>query len=914
MKKFILFLYLFIILFCLSSWAQIAYQTIPITITTTGRYSITNIQGDGAQYHQLVINTLGTVTTCGVTVDSSSNGSSWSSGGIISSQNCGGNTNITVVSSSVISNYVSINVGTLTGGGSLILLLTGFMNAPLGAGISSTLGNPVIGLGSSGIAQTTAAWVDASVISAADPCQKINTIFTANSGAFVDAYAYNGTTVNCLATNGGNPLANCSNGELRFAGTFVTDYQWSNAGNGVGQGCYVHGIGPAGSVLKASTTFNNNANLRKWVVSAGGVVRSATASTGLVTITISTSTTCLGPNGNAVNASSPPYSNGNGCLPDQNEPISVACQNAADSITYVTVNSATLAIPNLTGVWRVPSQSSGNGTTATTTFQQRQVANTATNNGQGALLTYGYTSTGTCTVRAFTPLYIIGNWAATAAALGSPGSRTSDFTISCSPASGISGCIPMANWAAEEQSYTWDLTLQGYNSGPGLWTSCRPLSFGGCGSGQANSGPYEKLNILPPNSITANGDPDSAAIILPVSYVYHSDHGNHGFGASTYNIRGFTQTGSSSLGTVNVSGTTVTYVSGAQFSTQWTSSTGSSGNLGNIVFNGSNTQCTGGTACSISSCSSATSCTLTTSISSTLTGVTYSVFTPAAIGVEINNTTPILFWDLHEEACLWCNVLGLGTGTEGVSISQIKGGPDTIPGSCEVIIWNGYTGSSGTLHNGFDYIWAQNTQENICDLLNQPQEIPTSYVVTYKFGAGSSSVITTDATVPEEFPSTIQSQNTQSLSGTNTTNASTTATVNFISGWSGWPVYPNQKLSFLCTGLWQNNTISDGIGLGVLTPASPTAFSVAVQIYSTNTGTNTSGQLTAPIATGTACASQATACFSSAGANAANTSYQFTISGTITNGSSFGNITPQFLAVTGGTASLRNGMLCYQTP
>jgi len=96
--------------------------------------------GSGVSFHKLTWTVSGTVSTCSVRVDSSSDGVSWGTGDIIAAQTCTSGGASTVANFTV--NYVRINVTTLTGGGSINAVYTGYINNPSGggSGISSLNG------------------------------------------------------------------------------------------------------------------------------------------------------------------------------------------------------------------------------------------------------------------------------------------------------------------------------------------------------------------------------------------------------------------------------------------------------------------------------------------------------------------------------------------------------------------------------------------------------------------------------------------------------------------------------------------------------------------------------------------------------------------------------------------------------
>lgn len=111
---------------------QYTYQIVMSNQTSTGTLS-GNITLSGSTFHQLVWNVSGTVATCSVQVDSSSDGISWTSGGVIASQTC--TSNGSIVSASVVSNFVRINLTAISGASATFnAVLDGFSQNPAGGG------------------------------------------------------------------------------------------------------------------------------------------------------------------------------------------------------------------------------------------------------------------------------------------------------------------------------------------------------------------------------------------------------------------------------------------------------------------------------------------------------------------------------------------------------------------------------------------------------------------------------------------------------------------------------------------------------------------------------------------------------------------------------------------------------------
>src|SRR6185312_4292246 len=92
----------------------------------------TGIATPTTYYHQLTWTVSGSVATCSVTLDTSSDNVSWSSGGAIPAQTCtsGGSSSLI----NVAANYVRINLGTFTGTGSIYISYTGYSNGSSGQG------------------------------------------------------------------------------------------------------------------------------------------------------------------------------------------------------------------------------------------------------------------------------------------------------------------------------------------------------------------------------------------------------------------------------------------------------------------------------------------------------------------------------------------------------------------------------------------------------------------------------------------------------------------------------------------------------------------------------------------------------------------------------------------------------------
>lgn len=109
-------------------------QTTVFNTTTTGA---TIYQNSLIKYHQLIWTTSGTVSTCQVTLDTSPDGSTWTVGGAITAQTCTP-TGSSLITGIVSSNYLRVNVSTLTGGGAITVVYEGWAYNPFGVPTTGT--------------------------------------------------------------------------------------------------------------------------------------------------------------------------------------------------------------------------------------------------------------------------------------------------------------------------------------------------------------------------------------------------------------------------------------------------------------------------------------------------------------------------------------------------------------------------------------------------------------------------------------------------------------------------------------------------------------------------------------------------------------------------------------------------------
>lgn len=209
-----------------------AYQAVNRFVGVSGNYcgqaASCNIIGSGAAFHQLTWNVSGTLATCTITVDSSSDNVSWSTGGVITVQTCTANPGAPILSASVVPNYVRMTI-TETGTGTLSPSLTGFINAPAGGGgpptgaasgdlggsypgpsVTKINGTTLSGLGTGIVKNTTGTGIPSIAVAGDFPTLNQNTTGTAATAAPTGAASgdlggtYPGPSLNTVvATKGG---------------------------------------------------------------------------------------------------------------------------------------------------------------------------------------------------------------------------------------------------------------------------------------------------------------------------------------------------------------------------------------------------------------------------------------------------------------------------------------------------------------------------------------------------------------------------------------------------------------------------------------------------------------------------------------------------------------------------------------
>lgn len=145
MRKLFFLLFLF---FTASAWASpssiLYFSTSTVQAGTIPNNGATNQVNSGALFHQLTWTKSGTVSTCQVEVDSSSDGVSWNNADVISSQLCTSNGSSAVINSGPYT-YIRINVTAISGGGSIFVAYDGYTSNPSGVGfpINPTTGQSI---------------------------------------------------------------------------------------------------------------------------------------------------------------------------------------------------------------------------------------------------------------------------------------------------------------------------------------------------------------------------------------------------------------------------------------------------------------------------------------------------------------------------------------------------------------------------------------------------------------------------------------------------------------------------------------------------------------------------------------------------------------------------------------------------
>jgi hypothetical protein len=227
----------------------------------------------GIAYHSATWNVTGTVNTCDFTIDSSANGVSWSTGGVITSTNCATNGNATIVN--VVANYIRINISTFTGTGSVSVTWNGYTtNGGGGGGTPCTTTPSSLQYDASGsfgcVSGITSDGTNATVGS--------GTTFTIASGGTLTCAA--GST--CPASGGG--------GSITTTGLTAYLVYYRTSGSYAAAEANAIGTTPALCVASSTTNCVTNGSVTNgsWTWTDGGVIYLSDASGGGLTQTAPT--------------------------------------------------------------------------------------------------------------------------------------------------------------------------------------------------------------------------------------------------------------------------------------------------------------------------------------------------------------------------------------------------------------------------------------------------------------------------------------------------------------------------------------------------------------------------------------------------------------------------------------------------
>jgi hypothetical protein len=166
-----------------------------VTFTATGADVAINLTTSGVVFHKISWVTVGTVTTCTLAVDSSADGTSFTAGGVIAGTSCNTAPGGQFISIAAHTNYIRLNLTTLTGGGSLVVTYTGYVNpiplgvAPSGSGAAGING---FNIGTNGVLNFTINSTPGD--GATNNVNRFSS--TGGTGAPIDdfPYAFNGST------------------------------------------------------------------------------------------------------------------------------------------------------------------------------------------------------------------------------------------------------------------------------------------------------------------------------------------------------------------------------------------------------------------------------------------------------------------------------------------------------------------------------------------------------------------------------------------------------------------------------------------------------------------------------------------------------------------------------------------------
>lgn len=207
---------------------QQSYSQLTASTVTTG--ATVNLTRAAVAYHQVTWNVTGSLSACTVAIDSSSDGVTWTTGGVISGQTCTSAGQSSVVNATV--NYVRIDVTAFTGSGSVIATYGGYTNNPSGGGgsgctVGGSTGSVQVNNGSGGctgyadLLTNSSAWLGiGNALSGGAPQYPLDVNLTSTTGA------QDSGEVSCAVTASGSTPADthCLSGTLSLSGTSA----WTN--------------------------------------------------------------------------------------------------------------------------------------------------------------------------------------------------------------------------------------------------------------------------------------------------------------------------------------------------------------------------------------------------------------------------------------------------------------------------------------------------------------------------------------------------------------------------------------------------------------------------------------------------------------------------------------------------------------
>lgn len=134
MLKRVFLLLLFLLAIAGTAEAQVTGRAVITTSATSG--ASTNLIGSGIYYHQISWWVTGTVSSCSVKLEKSTDNSTWTD--LIAGASCTSNGGPSTLTTGVV-NYVRVNATTFSGSGTLTVRYNGYVQQPGGGGFSSAI-------------------------------------------------------------------------------------------------------------------------------------------------------------------------------------------------------------------------------------------------------------------------------------------------------------------------------------------------------------------------------------------------------------------------------------------------------------------------------------------------------------------------------------------------------------------------------------------------------------------------------------------------------------------------------------------------------------------------------------------------------------------------------------------------------